>query len=713
MPGSILNGLALDATLTGGTAKTKIIDNSGNVAGSVDCISLRGTAVAQSGTYFAPSAANSTTAQLAAGATFTGTVDNFFSQQSISVIGVSDQPLTVTVYQYIDAGGANLVASMSFTVAASTGFSRCIPAAGNYFKITVQNTGASTTTTLNIDTVTGTLQSQTQAGNLPVALSEVSTGVTVPVRVTDQTATFSLASATNGGAITGFNGAGAATVQVTGTWSGTLQIQLSSDGTNWLPLTGSNVVLNTATGAYVSSGNITTTGIYQVPMGGNCCIRVNCTVYTSGTITGTVRVGAGSAAVTGLALDATLTGGTAKTQLVSSGGNAAAVSTAGAVSTQVVDTGAAISINGSGQSSGSITGLNQAATVTVTLTGAFTATQQVQISGDNGTTWVNVTGSNNIVNMATGAYMASGNLTAIGVYQLCVSGIQAVRVINTAYTSGTVTGNVRVTAAPAMFTVEGVPAVTVSSGTITTVTTVTTVTTCSTVTTVGSVTAANLNSPGSIADVASAAFTTVGTLATGTFTPTFGTSYIVSIPVTIVTGTTPTYDVVIQESDDAGTNWFDVYHFPRITATGIYRSPKLPLTGNRVRYNQTGAGTTPSFTRAINRLQCSDSTSLFRQLYDRAISLTTLNATTAVLLSGGCSGVQLVINIGAATTAPTLALEGSDDGGASWYTLGTLLGVASSTVMISVPGVSPGQLRGRISVIGNTVTAGYILLKAY
>jgi hypothetical protein len=61
----------------------------------------------------------------------------------------------------------------------------------------------------------------------------------------------------------------------------------------------------------------------------------------------------------------------------------------------------------------------------------------------------------------------------------------------------------------------------------------------------------------------------------------------VNIPVTAVTGTSPTMDVRIEESDDSGTNWYTVYDFPRITATGIYRSPLIPLVGNRIRYVQT------------------------------------------------------------------------------------------------------------------------------
>jgi hypothetical protein len=236
--------------------------------------------------------------------------------------------------------------------------------------------------------------------------------------------------------------------------------------------------------------------------------------------------------------------------------------------------------------------------------------------------------------------------------------------------------------------------------------------TVTTVTTVSAVTSANLAFPGIIADVASAAITT--TANTSALTPTFGCSYEVNIPVTAVTGTGPTLDVNVQESDDSGTNWFTVYSFPRITATGIYRSPKLPMTGNRVRYVQTVGGTSPSFTRAINRLQASDYVESIRQLIDRSVVLTTLNSATPSLNTQNCDAVQLVINIGAATTPPTLQLEGSDDNGSTWYSIGTALAaVASSTVQTHVANINSQFIRARVSAAGTGVTAGYVLIKGY
>jgi hypothetical protein len=213
--------------------------------------------------------------------------------------------------------------------------------------------------------------------------------------------------------------------------------------------------------------------------------------------------------------------------------------------------------------------------------------------------------------------------------------------------------------------------------------------------------------------VASAALTTTTT--TAAFTPTFGTSYSVSIPVTAVTGSTPTLDVAIEESDDSGGNWFKVYDFPRITGTGIYRSPLIRIVGNRVRYVQTVGGTTPSFTRAINRLQNSNSSEAVRQLIDRSIVLTTLNSTTPSLDTRDAGNrAQLVVNIGAATTAPALQMEGSDDNGASWYSIGTpLTAVASSTVQLTVLDINAALMRVRVSAAGLGVTPGYVLIKAH
>ena len=230
----------------------------------------------------------------------------------------------------------------------------------------------------------------------------------------------------------------------------------------------------------------------------------------------------------------------------------------------------------------------------------------------------------------------------------------------------------------------------------------------------GTLTAANLGFPGTIADISSSAITSSTT--TSAFTPTFGTCYSVGIVVTAVTGSFATMDVAIEESDDSGTNWFKVYDFPRITLSGAYRSPIMRLTGNRVRYVQTLGGTTPSFTRVINRLQSSTNNEAVRQLIDRTINTNTLNASTSNLDTRDCGNrAQLVINVGAiTTTAPAIQLEGSDDNGASWYSIGTpLTAVASSTVQLTVTDINAALMRARVSTAGVGVTAGYVMIKAH
>ena len=245
----------------------------------------------------------------------------------------------------------------------------------------------------------------------------------------------------------------------------------------------------------------------------------------------------------------------------------------------------------------------------------------------------------------------------------------------------------------------------ISSGTVTTVTTVTTVNT------VASVTSDKISAPQTNADVASAAITATAT--TANFTPANGVSYVIQIPVTVVSGTTPTMDVEVQESED-NVNWYAVYDFPRITATGVWRSPKLSFNTQYVRYVQTIAGTTPSFTRAINRLMTYDAQPSIRQIIDRTITLTTLSSTTASLNTQNCRNLQLVLNIGAVTTVPTIQLQGSDDNGATWYNIGAaLLGVASSTVQLTTNNVNAQLVRAIVTNAGTGVTAGYTLIKAF
>lgn len=216
----------------------------------------------------------------------------------------------------------------------------------------------------------------------------------------------------------------------------------------------------------------------------------------------------------------------------------------------------------------------------------------------------------------------------------------------------------------------------------------------------------------SIPDIASAAITTTAT--TSAIANNLGNGFQVNIGVTAVTGTNPTLDVRVEESFDGGTNWVTLYEMQRITAVGSYNSPILRASGRHIRYVQTVGGTYPSFTRAITRnilpfIQAEPQ----KRLMDRSIVLTTLNSVTPVLFSGAANNVQLVINLGTATTPPALQIEGSEDG-INFYPIGSpLTGVASSTVQLTLTGMSATFVRARVSTVGATVVAGYVSLKAW
>jgi hypothetical protein len=158
---SDLNAGQDDIKIKGGTDSTVI----GNIADTL--------MVAQSATNYFASTVNSTDAQLAVSQTFTGVVETAFNQQSFSVLLVSDQAGTLTILQYIDAGGTQLIQTLVIDHLAGIPIARSGVINGNYIKTAYKNTGLATTTTLKLDIAYGTIPSATQLNNNPVSLNEV------------------------------------------------------------------------------------------------------------------------------------------------------------------------------------------------------------------------------------------------------------------------------------------------------------------------------------------------------------------------------------------------------------------------------------------------------------------------------------------------------------------------------------------------------------
>ena len=126
--------------------------------------------IQMAGTNFFFSTANSSTAQLAAAGTFTGTVESTLSEPNISVLFTADQNCTLTLTQYIDSGGTRVISNVVIAIAANVPFSRAYVANGNYFKASVTNNGGATTTTLNLNIAFGEIVPSAEGGFAAVQL---------------------------------------------------------------------------------------------------------------------------------------------------------------------------------------------------------------------------------------------------------------------------------------------------------------------------------------------------------------------------------------------------------------------------------------------------------------------------------------------------------------------------------------------------------------
>ena len=245
------------------------------------------------------------------------------------------------------------------------------------------------------------------------------------------------------------------------------------------------------------------------------------------------------------------------------------------------------------------------------------------------------------------------------------------------------------------------------SGSLTTVSTVTTV---SSVTTCGSVTSAAL-AASTATDIASAAITTTQTSANITTGNQQNMAF--QVGVTAVSGTSPTLDVVVQETFD-GTNYYDIYHFPRITAIGQYQSPQMRITGAGIRYVRTVGGTSPSFTNSVIRPIRQTGSDIYRNFLNRTIDPNTLSSATPAYLVEGCEQFQLVANMNAGGTAPVFKMQGSEDG-ANWFDMPslTLTATVGAVTQIMTSGTAmPKFIRGIVGTAGTGASLICLHLKA-
>lgn len=120
-------------------------------------------------TQFVFSTNNSSTTNLAAGASFVGTIEDIRNYNDLSLLVNADQPFTVSIAQFIDAGGTTpagppLVASSTYVSAGSYRYSKAYTINGNYIQVTVTNTGSATTTAFNANAAYGNIPAVDETG---------------------------------------------------------------------------------------------------------------------------------------------------------------------------------------------------------------------------------------------------------------------------------------------------------------------------------------------------------------------------------------------------------------------------------------------------------------------------------------------------------------------------------------------------------------------
>ena len=425
LPGT---GSAVATDDIGGIQYQRVKPSWGSDGTAVDVDATNPLPTSNNATIFRFSTNNTSTAQLAAAATFTGVIETALDQPSISLLMTSDQPITLTVKQYIDLAGTRATPDIVFYVSANTGFARSFTLNGNYVQVLATNTGASTTTTFNLNTAYGNLGDADASGIQPVTeLPLVLTGAAA------QTATVNnILQPTSGTAGLNVSGYRAASVQVVSTGTaGTFIFEQSNDNVNWIALPVFNAAL--VTGVPITAAITATASqiIYSFAIRCNFVRLRIATTITGGSIQAFTRISTETWTPTVNLVTSNTAANLLTTATVTGYPTAAASADALANPTVTQIGAAALTFNGTswdrqrGMSTALTTGDTGAKTATgngATITnignkgvqilvnmGAVTGTSptcviKVQGSTDAGTTWYDVPGATTASLTATGQY---------------------------------------------------------------------------------------------------------------------------------------------------------------------------------------------------------------------------------------------------------------------------------------------------------------------
>ena len=154
----------------------------------------------------------------------------------------------------------------------------------------------------SVDTKIPSQGAAVTSASLPVniasdqTVSVVNSDVTASGTVTTQNLV-PAGTATAGSAVAiALMGKGTVTIQVTGTYTGALSPQVTTDGTDWITQSGS-VLQNMATGGYSATIPSAGVGIWQIEINGHAQFRITALAAVTGTATITLRAAAGTSQV--------------------------------------------------------------------------------------------------------------------------------------------------------------------------------------------------------------------------------------------------------------------------------------------------------------------------------------------------------------------------------------------------------------------------------
>lgn len=261
------------------------------------------------------SISNSSTANLAANAVFTGTAEDISEYSTIMVTIFADQASAVDGLQILQSSnGVDWDYGDKFTIPANTGKTFSAGVTAKFFRI-IYTDGSTATTVFRLQVLfskaakkNSSVRPQDGRSNENDFEEVLSYGMVydaassnwvrqrgtasggTSVIQNDITASGSLA-ALNQTVVLALNGQSAASVQLSGTWVGTVTFEGSNDGTNW---TSVNAVADSTSQPQPTT---TVNGLYRLTPGGLMQLRANMTAFTSGSATVSMRASVGTGGI--------------------------------------------------------------------------------------------------------------------------------------------------------------------------------------------------------------------------------------------------------------------------------------------------------------------------------------------------------------------------------------------------------------------------------